>query len=53
MLARYSDGGRLPIKIEVIGMNELTEVTPAEETMIEAWRIGAGGNTIALYQPPS
>ena len=49
MLARYSDGGPFPIRVEIVGTGrELAEVLPATNMKIDGWRIGTGENMIAI-----
>jgi tRNA-uridine 2-sulfurtransferase len=44
MLARYSDGGSAPIRVQIVGATELDGVLPATHARIDSWRIGEGEN---------
>ncbi len=49
ILARYSDGGPIPIKVQVSGfVNESVEVLPASKGRIDGWRIGFGESMVIM-----
>jgi tRNA-uridine 2-sulfurtransferase len=48
MLARYSDGGTAPIKVQIVGERELDGVLPATIVKVDSLRIGIGENVLAV-----
>ncbi|HEY3420280.1 MAG TPA: hypothetical protein VGK23_06980 [Methanomassiliicoccales archaeon] len=50
MLARYSDGGKSPIRVGIVGMREMAGVVPIDDVIIDGWRVGNDGNAIALLR---
>jgi tRNA-specific 2-thiouridylase len=48
MLARYSDGGSAPIRVQIVGSRELDGVLPATNVKIDSRRIGIGENVLTM-----
>lgn len=48
MLARYSDGGSVAIRVQVVGAMELDGVLPATTAKVDSRRIGMGENVLAM-----